>query len=296
MSDSGIAAKESFNNKSSDNGLSIKRNKNGIRLIEKNQDVHDFFHRDDEPVLFEERKKFIHDKNDEGSIKNKKNNKNKKSKHITKNGIPVLDGIDDHLLFNGVFENSLNKDDGLKCEADVRLSDNDERLKKKKHNTNKHGIPLLIDDTPWDLPDERKDIKNEEFVRLLNHSLGQKPKDVLMNEKGVRYSRKKPLTLKEKLKRYPIPQGLLDLHGYTSVKAELRAETFIKQSYRNQLNTVSIVVGKGLHSEDGAVLPDVIENLLMKLKKENVVLAYEWENVKKSTSGSLTVYLENMDL
>ena len=51
-------------------------------------------------------------------------------------------------------------------------------------------------------------------------------------------------------------------------------------------------MGKGLHSEGGPVLPDVVEDLLKEMKKENIVLAYVWEGKKKIKSGSVVVYLK----
>ena len=56
--------------------------------------------------------------------------------------------------------------------------------------------------------------------------------------------------------------------------------------------TLRIIVGKGLHSEDGPVLPHVIEDLLKELKKDNIVLSYQWEGGKKSKSGAAIVHLK----
>ena len=50
-------------------------------------------------------------------------------------------------------------------------------------------------------------------------------------------------------------------------------------------------MGKGLHSQGGAVLPDVIEDLAVALKRQKVVLTYRWEKRIKRKSGSLIVYL-----
>ena len=50
-------------------------------------------------------------------------------------------------------------------------------------------------------------------------------------------------------------------------------------------------MGKGLHSEDRAVLPDVIEDLLTDMKREDIVLSYRWEKRVKRKSGAVIVYL-----
>ncbi len=52
-----------------------------------------------------------------------------------------------------------------------------------------------------------------------------------------------------------------------------------------------IIVGKGLHSDPGPVLPDTIEDLLLDLKARDIVLGFSWERKKKSRSGAVIVYL-----
>jgi len=59
--------------------------------------------------------------------------------------------------------------------------------------------------------------------------------------------------------------------------------------------TLRVVVGRGLHSEFGAVLPHVVEDLLVRLKRDGVVLWFEWDRKIKSHSGSLVVYLNQFD-
>ena len=70
-----------------------------------------------------------------------------------------------------------------------------------------------------------------------------------------------------------------------------RAATFIRTAQTDGLYTLRIIVGKGLHSESGAVLPDVIEDLLLELKREGTVLTYRWEKGVKRKSGAVIVYL-----
>jgi hypothetical protein len=55
--------------------------------------------------------------------------------------------------------------------------------------------------------------------------------------------------------------------------------------------TLRLIVGKGLHSADGAVLPDVIEDLLLALKRESLVLTFDWDKGVKRKSGAVIVYL-----
>ncbi|WP_035237405.1 Smr/MutS family protein [Desulfobacter vibrioformis] len=105
----------------------------------------------------------------------------------------------------------------------------------------------------------------------------------------------KPMPLKRRLKRYPPPEADLDLHGFTAIGARVKTRSFISNAHVQGFFTLRIIVGKGLHSEGGPVLPHVVEDLLKEMKKENIVLAYEWEGRKKSKSGSVLVYLKRFD-
>ena len=100
------------------------------------------------------------------------------------------------------------------------------------------------------------------------------------------------LTLKERLKRYPKPQGQLDLHGATALQAEQRTDSYIRTAHADGLFTLRIIVGKGLHSEAGAVLPGVVEDRLVRLKRDGLVLSYRWDKGAKRKSGAVIVYLE----
>lgn len=93
-------------------------------------------------------------------------------------------------------------------------------------------------------------------------------------------------------KSYPPPQETLDLHGCTVQEAEDKACRFLEEARRRLLLTVRIITGKGLHSPGGrAVLPDMVEQLLVLRKKEGAIAAFQWENKVKSKSGALLVYL-----
>jgi len=63
--------------------------------------------------------------------------------------------------------------------------------------------------------------------------------------------------------KYPrIAQAELDLHQFTRVEAEIAVKDFLQDSERANYNLVRIIVGKGLHSPDGAVLGDFVRNWL----------------------------------
>lgn len=114
----------------------------------------------------------------------------------------------------------------------------------------------------------------------------------LIKKKSDGFFPTRRLTLKERLKRYPKPQGQLDLHGATALQAEQRTDSYIRTAHANGLFTLRIIVGKGLHSEAGAVLPDVVEDRLVGLKRDGLVLSYRWDKGLKRKSGAVIVYLE----
>ncbi len=179
---------------------------------------------------------------------------------------------------------------------------------KKFHRKNKHGLPFIDDYEAQFLPKDEtiedgvsrssganassalaveetvwEDLSPESFERLLEESF-----------KARKTSRHvpKPMPLKRRLKRYPRPEKNLDLHGFTAIGAEIKARAFITTAKKQGYFTLRIIVGKGRHSEDGPVLPDVIEDLLKILKEENIVLSFQWEGPKKSKSGAIIVYLK----
>ena len=127
----------------------------------------------------------------------------------------------------------------------------------------------------------------ENFELLLEASLKQRKSPV---KKQIT-----PIPLKKRLRRYPPPEAEIDLHGYTALGAELKAKSFILTCKHQGYFSLRIIVGRGLHSDIGPVLPDVIEDLLTLLEKQNVVLAYKWDQQKKSKSGAVIVYLKQFD-
>lgn len=235
-----------------------------------------------------------------GRRKNKE--KKRRSPWVNRNGIPVFDrGQDLSRLFEAARSSPSDADseDGVSgkgpSSASAELSQHRDR----------HGIPILgrrrrvaeyFDASggaergktgmPQDPPEDP-----EEFARLLEASLEGKSRDLLLREKRDR-SPAVPVPLKKRLKRYPPPQNQLDLHGFTSAQAESAVAHFLRRSRRNGFFTVRIIVGRGLHSESGAVLPDVVTDLLARLKAEEVVLWHEWDRSPRSRSGAVIVYLK----
>jgi len=158
----------------------------------------------------------------------------------------------------------------------------------------KHGIPRL--DHCHDLgrlleaASGGRD-SDEDLVDAFERSIAHDAHTLIKKKTGGHFPTRK-LTLKERLKRYPKPQGQLDLHGLTAVQAEQRTDTYIRTAHADGLFTLRIIVGKGLHSESGAVLPDVVEDGLNRLKRDGLVVTYRWDKGVKRKSGAVIVYLE----
>ena len=218
----------------------------------------------------------------------KKNTRKNKQKLKRKNGLPKLASDNDFL-------------DAFLMDGEEAVKEKLEDLKKPvepRSNLNKHGLPFLDDYETWmnkntdsqtlsaDKTAEQASAASESemaFSTLLDASLKQ--------NRPPRHA-PKPMPLKRRLKRYPPPEADLDLHGFTAIGAQIKTRTFISSAHVQGFFTLRIIVGKGLHSEDGPVLPHVVEDLLKEMKKDNIVLSYKWEGGKRSKFGALLVYLK----
>lgn len=87
------------------------------------------------------------------------------------------------------------------------------------------------------------------------------------------------------------PQSVLDLHGFTAKEAEDKTTAYVRAAAKNGLQSLLIITGKGLHSEGEGVLRDVVETIVIELKKKNVIVSFKWEKKHKHKSGALYVYL-----
>jgi DNA-nicking Smr family endonuclease len=171
-----------------------------------------------------------------------------------------------------------------------------QRIKKAKQSPaveiDKKGFRVLTDEHDlYQVFGEEKNFRREDFGRIFEESQQDIQQQVLLQEKKKISSEAAPLTIQERIKTYPAPQSELDLHGAAAPEAEKRTVSFIQNARREKIRTVRIIVGKGLHSEGKAILPDVIEKQIIRLKRENWLLDFEWEKKDKRKSGSLIVYL-----
>ncbi len=185
---------------------------------------------------------------------------------------------------------------------------------------NKHDLPVFHSDEELikafekkskdETPDETNDGRTSRLgeIKPVNRTgngfeAGDEPEEDFetLLEESFRKGRVKPLKkpppipLEKRLKRYPPPEKALDLHGYTAVGAEVRSRSFIHSCKQQGFFTIRIIVGKGRHSDEGAVLPDVVEDVAREMKKQGLVIGFDWDNKIKSKSGALIIYLKQFE-
>lgn len=171
----------------------------------------------------------------------------------------------------------------------------DRKKKQGKAKLDKKGIPIITDSDDlgelFQVEEAKKKKAQEDFARLFEKSQLDIYQRVMLLEKKKDPVGTKPLSPAERVKNYPAPQEELDLHGFSAAKAESATEFFIRNARHLKLKTVRLIVGKGMHSDGKAVLPDVVEAKIIELKRRDWVLNYKWEKKDKRKSGSMIVYL-----
>ncbi len=109
-----------------------------------------------------------------------------------------------------------------------------------------------------------------------------------LKEKGDDEKKKEILTI-SKL-RAMSPQSTLDLHGYTVKEAESEVRKFLNECHENGLRKISIITGKGLHSEDGVcVLKSAVQ---MVLDESGLVSEKASAPLSAGGSGALWIILK----
>lgn len=196
----------------------------------------------------------------------------KKKKHgqkQNKNDLPIFDSDQDFLR-------AFNK------EGDIKINHGKDDFIESTPK-NKHGMPVI---NPLS---NGQSLKEDEvdFAELLEESFKK--------QRGQPAKKPSPVPVKKRLKRYPPVEAELDLHGYNAIGAQVKTRTFIISCKLQGFFTLRIIVGKGLHSDLGPVLPDVVEDVLKEMKKQGQVIFYEWDKKNKRKSGALIVYLKQFE-
>jgi DNA-nicking Smr family endonuclease len=85
------------------------------------------------------------------------------------------------------------------------------------------------------------------------------------------------------------PEAVVDLHGLTIDEATSKVHFFLQNAVHQNLRTLLIITGKGLHSGDGPVLKEAVQKLL----GQSVDSVIEWGIAPRryGGSGALVVFL-----
>ena len=117
----------------------------------------------------------------------------------------------------------------------------------------------------------------------------EKTFDEIMKEKGDGGLKKARVYTLNELRRMD-PQATLDLHGENRTEGESAIKEFLSSSFDNGLRKISIITGKGLHSEDGqSVLRVLLEDIL---KSVDYVFEYNNAPLNKGGSGAMWIILK----
>ncbi|TYT73948.1 Smr/MutS family protein [Desulfobotulus mexicanus] len=297
----------------------VKKNRQGIPLIE--TPVEDLFkdmqHPESSPPtsgrLIQKRPLSGAEKK---VFKKQKSGKNNPSR-LNSKGLPILDQETDLLIQMEAARPYLSSK-GEKLPSHIKKKVTMAAGKKTKPLLkDKNGIPLLKNHTDFTevfteniketartetkksspTPDVAlwKDDAYDDFSKSLRSTLGNKTGNILLKEKKAGFPASAPITLKERLRRYPPPQENLDLHGFSGIQARLKTEIFLQQAKEKGTFTVRIIPGRGLHSDGPAVLPDIVDQKIREMEEEGLVLYWKWENEKKVPGGSVLVYIKHFD-
>lgn len=126
------------------------------------------------------------------------------------------------------------------------------------------------------------DYEKKEVVR-------EKTFEEIMKEKGDTGLKKARVYTLNELRRMD-PQATLDLHGEYKAEGEVAIKEFLQSSYDNGLRKISIITGKGLHSEDGqSVLKTLLDEIL---KSTPYISEYNNAPLNKGGSGACWIILK----
>ena len=115
---------------------------------------------------------------------------------------------------------------------------------------------------------------------------GEKTFEEYIKEKGEADERKRSVFPISRLRTMP-PQATLDLHGNTVKEAEDEVSRFLHECSENGLRKISIITGKGLHSEDGV---GVLRQTVIRILDESGLVS-ERASAPLSAGGSGALWI-----
>ena len=139
------------------------------------------------------------------------------------------------------------------------------------------------------------------LFRALKKNISHKDKKVSQDfiDKNERVDNKDDILNEESSRNI---EKSIDLHGYTLQEANIVIEEFINNSYKQKINKLIVVTGKGLHSENEnnpyisknlSILknsvPEFIKNNQNLMKK---IVEFKDAEIKDCGSGAFYIYLK----
>lgn len=168
------------------------------------------------------------------------------------------------------------------------MQKNNVKKNRKKAVLSKTGLPLLSDEDDLIEAFTGESVSKTGFEELVEKSFSDNRFREFLKEKTA--SEQTRQRISDIIKKYP-PQEEIDLHGRTAWEAEEETRAFLRQSAGAGVKAVKIIAGKGLHSDGKPVIKDVVEKIVVELKRNKTVLTFIWEKGVKAHSGAVIVYL-----
>lgn len=157
--------------------------------------------------------------------------------------------------------------------------------KEEETETIEEKVEEVVVSNPYKPERDFSEIFNEYYKK--KESSREKTFEEIMKEKGDK-EKKKSLSLSDL--RNMDPQATLDLHGETQRDGERLINEFLLDAFDNGIRKVSIITGKGLHSESGnGVLKEMTEILL---SSHELVSQVSTAPSNKGGSGALWIILK----
>jgi len=86
---------------------------------------------------------------------------------------------------------------------------------------------------------------------------------------------------------------VIDLHGCTAFKAEKLLKAFFLTARQEGVTMITVITGRGVHSQGIPVLPDLVEQKIMEFQYDGIIDKFYWDKGCKEISGRLIVMLKN---
>ncbi len=225
----------------------------------------------------------------EDSKETKKSRKTKKSTYkATKDFGEILEGFYGKADETSPFVENESPDEAKDEDASLFKKENDEKTRSPEASWSIYGN----NENP-SKPKKKNKVKKEFSAILESYESRKKEKEIvktfeeIIKEKGD-LPEKKEYTINQL--RAMMPQSSLDLHGMTESEAIEAVRIFLAECRAHNIRKISIITGKGLHSEGG--IPVLREAVLNLLDREGNITERGNAPMQYGGSGALWVILK----